>query len=94
MSDELPEDVKYQIDKGQLIEAGWLMFKHHFVKDNTTEGLAQRFRIIFFLGARYMLETIPEMADNEEDFVAKMDLIKDEFDRFIMSNFKMARTKH
>jgi hypothetical protein len=75
------------VDKGKLIEAGWVSLRLAAVPDDASALQLEEMRNAFFAGAQHLFGSIMTMlepdAEPTEADLARMDLIAAELDGFI-----------
>lgn len=75
------------VDKGQLIEAGWVGMRLAAIAEDAGRAQLEEMRSAFFAGAQHLFASIMDiMDDDHEPTVAdfrRMDLISAELDVFI-----------
>lgn len=75
------------VDKGLLIEAGWVSLRIAAIPDDASKLQLDEMRQAFFAGAQHLFASIMTFLDEGEDPTAddlrRMDLIHDELDKFI-----------
>lgn len=75
------------VDKGKLIEAGWIGLRLAAVPDNASALQLEEMRNAFFAGAQHLFSSIMSILDPGEEPTAadlrRMECIQDELDDFI-----------
>jgi len=75
------------IDKGKIIEAGWIGLRLAAVPDNASAMQLEEMRNAFFAGAQHLFASIMSAMDPgeepTEDDMRRMGCIQDELDDFI-----------
>jgi len=86
------ELTKSMIDRGLLIEAGWISLKVMTIPDNAPPIQLQEMRNAFFAGAHHLFNSIMSMLDKDteptETDLLRLDKIHAELDQFI-KEFKL-----
>jgi hypothetical protein len=82
------------VDRGQIVEAGWMSFKLTTIPENAPANQLEEMRNSFYAGAQHLLGSIMSMfepgAEPTEKDLRRMTLINEELERFI-ENFKRAK---
>jgi hypothetical protein len=88
---EVDRLVQGLVDKGKIIEAGWLSYRIVVVPDDAPEIQIEESRRAFFAGAQHLFGSIMQMlepdAEPTEADLRRMSSINDELDAYI-ADFK------
>ena len=78
---------KDMADRGRLIEAGWLSFKHVAYPDGMAPSQEQQLRQAFFSGAQHLYGTMMSIMDEDreptEQDMKRMTLVDAELESFV-----------
>lgn len=84
------------VDKGRLIEAGWISLRLTAIPDNAPAIQLEEMRNAFFAGAQHLFASIMAMLEPGEDAtnadLTRMTQIEKELDGFI-ADFELKHTK-
>jgi hypothetical protein len=85
---ELLEDLSRElIDKGLLVESGWISFRAAAISTNAPEVQLREMRLAFFAGAQHLLGSIMTVLDSGSEPTAadlkRMENINNELNQFL-----------
>jgi hypothetical protein len=86
------------VDKGLLIEAGWVSLRASVIPPDAPEDQLREMRMAFFAGAQHLFGSImtvldPESEPTEAD-LKRMDNINNELNDFLAEIVKQTRAEH
>lgn len=87
---------KELVDKGCLIEAGWVSLRKNCIDPNASALQLEEMRMAFMAGAQHLFASIITVLDEDseptEDDLRRLDLINDELEKFVEElKLKMAK---
>lgn len=77
------EITKYLVDKGNLVEAGWIGFMAAAMPDNAPDVQVEEMRNAFFAGAQHIFGSITSFLSDGPDPTAE------DFERFVKINAEL-----
>jgi hypothetical protein len=95
---QLLEDLSRElVDKGLLIEAGWVAFRASVISESAPEGQLREMRLAFFAGAQHLFGSVMTILDQDaeptEDDLKRMESINTELNNFLAVMVQEMREK-